>query len=307
MLNFEPEPPLTFSGPLADLQLVCFQFRDCHALYSLARGYLLAEGKDLTILEENAVPIYNVSLALEQVLAGNAENFEDEAVIAWLKMKARPSGQPVPDNSVIDMAQRHRRKLAGTMLAVTFAQLGNGTDDGYRGETYRQEEPLLVRVTDEPLHDNDLAWNRGTLDTFWNVEVLPGQLPEGTYVSWIDGPTYHFNDDGKSLKSVQIETWSGDWVKEFDEIYLRTSGNIARVALMPSLDGDKFGKKFDEVMYRADDCKVIKFLCTDSPSFSVVHEQIVLTCKERSHVVARSLDRVQAEAWCNNANEKLNP
>jgi hypothetical protein len=90
-----------------------------------------------------------------------------------------------------DKAEADHNHLRGKVVQVSGAQISNGFIDWW--QTF--SPPLLVTVTDvfENVEGTEADWSENLLETYWNAEALPGQLPLTDYVHWIQGPTYYEN------------------------------------------------------------------------------------------------------------------
>lgn len=110
------------------------------------------------------------------------------------------------DEEIFQRAKQDRHAMQEKVVGVTFAQLGDGTCEGYREANFSREKPLLVRISKAELCEyDDVVWDNdpdGPMDTYWGAEALPGQLAEKDYVSWIDGPAYYA--DGRRV----TPTWA---------------------------------------------------------------------------------------------------
>lgn len=101
-------------------------------------------------------------------------------------------------------AEADHAAVIGKVVRVRHAQIGDGSDAGYRGVDFPQG--LLIRVGN--VFETRPDARDGLLDTFYHGDALPGQLPADDYVVWFDGPTYLA--DGTTNAGLLVVPQPGD-------------------------------------------------------------------------------------------------
>lgn len=86
-------------------------------------------------------------------------------------------------------AQAEHERMVGRVVKVAAAHVGDGSDIWY------VQFPRPIRVRISPMSQgpdcHEHGDDGGLIDTEYDAEALPGQLPADQHVAYINGPTYY--------------------------------------------------------------------------------------------------------------------
>jgi acetyl-CoA C-acetyltransferase len=189
--------PALDPGEIDDLVLGCGQPAG-ESGYNLARVVAVLAGMDhlpgTTVNRYCSSSLQSTRMAFHAIKAGEGDVFISAGVETVSRFtKGSADGLPETQNPVFDVAQRHTEKLAAGGQTWVDPRIAGELPDVYvaMGQTAENVAQLTgtTRADQDAfgVRSQNLAEN-AIVDGFWERDITPATLPDGTLVSKDDGP-----------------------------------------------------------------------------------------------------------------------